>query len=72
MGDAPGGLTAARTHGALFFLIHPGYEEQSWERCYRQGIDWFFKHTFTGGYEATLMEKFEKLLPEKRPWKSRG
>ena len=69
MGDAPGDLAAARSNAALFFPINPGHEEQSWERFYREGIDRFFNHTYTGDYEASLIDEFEKLLPEKPPWK---
>ena len=69
VGDAPGDLAAARANGALFFPINPGYEEQSWERFYREGIDRFFNHSFAGAYEASLIDEFQKLLPEKPPWK---
>jgi phosphoglycolate phosphatase-like HAD superfamily hydrolase len=69
IGDAPGDLAAARANGTLFFPISPGYEEQSWERFYREGIDRFFNRTYTGGYEGSLIEEFEKLLPEVPLWK---
>jgi len=69
IGDAPGDLAAARANGALFFPITPGYEELSWERFYREGIERFFNQTYTGSYEASLIEEFEKLLPEVPPWK---
>lgn len=69
IGDAPVDLAAARANGALFFPINPGHEEQSWERFYREGIDHFFNKTYAGGYEVSLIEEFEKLLPEEPPWK---
>jgi len=69
IGDAPGDLAAARANGALFFPINPGYEEQSWERFCREGIERFFNKTYTVSYEASLIEEFEKLLPEVPPWK---
>jgi phosphoglycolate phosphatase-like HAD superfamily hydrolase len=69
VGDAPGDLSAARSNGALFFPVDPGHEEDSWERLLRQGIDRFFNHTYAGDYEASLIAEFEKLLPEKPPWK---
>jgi len=72
IGDALGDLAAARANGALFFPINPGHEEQSWERFYREGIERFFNQTYAGAYEASLMEEFEKLLPEKPPWKGGG
>jgi len=69
IGDAPGDLAAARANGALFFPINPGYEERSWERFYREGIERFFNKTYAVSYEASLIEEFEKLLPEVPPWK---
>jgi len=69
IGDAPGDLAAARANGALFFPINPGNEEQSWERFYREGIERFFNKTYAVSYEASLIEEFEKLLPEVPPWK---
>jgi phosphoglycolate phosphatase-like HAD superfamily hydrolase len=69
IGDAPGDLAAARANGALFFPVNPGQEEQSWERFFREACDRFFNHTYAGGYEASLVAEFEKLLPETPPWK---
>ena len=69
VGDAPGDLAAARANRALFFPVNPGHEEESWERFYREGIARFFAKTFAGDYEASLIAEFEKLLPEKPPWK---
>lgn len=69
IGDAPGDLAAARANSALFFPVNPGHEEESWERFYREGMDRFFNGTFAGDYEVSLITEFEKLLPEKPPWK---
>ncbi len=69
IGDAPGDLAAARANGALFFPVNPGHEDESWEQFYREAIDRFFDRTYAGGYEASLIAEFEKLLPEKPPWK---
>jgi phosphoglycolate phosphatase-like HAD superfamily hydrolase len=69
MGDAPGDLAAARANGALFFPINPGHEEASWERFFREGMDKFFGLAYAGDYETSLIAEFEKLLPEKPPWK---
>jgi phosphoglycolate phosphatase-like HAD superfamily hydrolase len=69
IGDAPGDLAAARANGALFFPINPGREDESWERLFREGIARFFNQTFAGDYEGALITEFEKLLPEKPPWK---
>jgi phosphoglycolate phosphatase-like HAD superfamily hydrolase len=69
VGDAPGDLSAARSNGALFFPVNPGHEEESWERLLREGIERFFNHTYAGNYEASLIAEFQKLLPEKPPWK---
>lgn len=69
LGDAPGDMAAARANGALFFPVNPGHEEESWERLHREGLTKFFNHTYTGDYETALIVEFEKLLPEKPPWK---
>lgn len=72
IGDAPGDLAAARANGALFFPVNPGHEEESWERLSREALAKFFNQTYAGDYEAALIAEFEKLLPEKPPWKSGG
>ena len=69
IGDAPGDLAAARANGALFFPINPGHEEESWERFFREGMEKFLSQRFAGDYEASLIAEFEKLLPERPPWK---
>jgi phosphoglycolate phosphatase-like HAD superfamily hydrolase len=69
IGDAPGDMKAARDNGALFFPINPGAEDQSWERFYQEGIDRFLAGTYTGDYEARLIQEFEALLPDTPPWK---
>ncbi len=69
IGDAPGDLAAARANGALFFPVNPGHEEESWERLNREAMARFFNHTYAGDYEAALIAEFERLLPEKPPWK---
>jgi len=69
IGDAPGDLAAARANGALFFPINPGHEEESWERFFREGMEKFLSQRFGGDYEASLIAEFEKLLPERPPWR---
>ncbi len=70
VGDAPGDLAAARANGAFFYPINPGHEEESWQRLYQEGIGRFFGGTYAGEYENSLIAEFQKLLPEKPPWKS--
>ena len=69
IGDAPGDMKAARDNHALFYPINPGYEDQSWERFYREGIGRFLAGTYAGDYEADLIKAFEALLPDTPPWK---
>jgi len=69
IGDAPGDMKAARDNQALFFPINPGYEDRSWERFYREGIERFLLGTYAGDYEAQLIKEFETLLPDTPPWK---
>jgi hypothetical protein len=44
-------------------------EEAPWERLHREGLSKFFGEIFAGDYEAGLIAEFDKLLPEKPPWK---
>jgi len=69
IGDALGDLKAARGAGALFYPINPGFEEESWDRLYREGIDKFLAGKYAGAYELELIEEFKRLLPEVPPWK---
>lgn len=69
IGDAPGDLKAAQTNNALFFPINPGYEEESWERFYEEGLDRFLNENYAGTYEYQLCDEFERLLPDIPPWK---
>jgi len=71
IGDAPGDMKAAKDNGALFYPINPGYEDMSWERFYREGIDRFLNGTYSGAYEDELVKEFEALLPDTPPWKKR-
>ena len=69
IGDAPGDHSAATAAGALFFPINPGAEEQSWQRLYAEGLDKFFSGTFSGTYQQTLLDEFNRYLPNDPPWK---
>jgi len=69
LGDAPGDLKAAKDNQALFFPINPGHEEESWERFYNEGMTVFFEERYAGDYEARLIADFQKLLPDRPPWK---
>jgi phosphoglycolate phosphatase-like HAD superfamily hydrolase len=69
IGDAPGDLAAARANGALFYPINPGHEDASWERFLNEAADRFFAGAYAGEYEASLIDEFDKLLPDKPPWK---
>ncbi|MCC6144427.1 MAG: HAD family hydrolase [Candidatus Hydrogenedentes bacterium] len=69
IGDAFGDMKAARDNDALFFPINPGDEDISWKRLYEEGLDRFFAGTFSGEYEQSLIDEFEKYLPDTPPWK---
>ena len=68
IGDAPGDMNAARANDALFYPINPGYEDESWQRFYGEGVHKFLAGEYKGAYEAQLVAEFEKLLPEEPPW----
>jgi len=68
IGDAPGDLKAARANGASFYPINPGAEEASWQRFYEEAYDRFIAGTYAGDYERSLIEEFDRYLPEHPPW----
>jgi phosphoglycolate phosphatase-like HAD superfamily hydrolase len=70
IGDAPGDMKAARGNGTLFFPVNPGFEEKSWQLFHDEAADRFRSGSYTAEYEARLVAEFDKLLPEKPPWKS--
>ncbi|HVJ82737.1 MAG TPA: HAD family hydrolase, partial [Planctomycetia bacterium] len=70
LGDAPGDLQAARANGVLFFPINPGAEDASWKRFYEEGLDRFFRGSYAGEYEASLVAEFDARLPASPPWKT--
>jgi phosphoglycolate phosphatase-like HAD superfamily hydrolase len=69
VGDAPGDMKAARENKALFFPVNPGHEEESWQRFHEEAIGKFLSEEYEGAYEKKLIEEFDKLLPDKPPWK---
>jgi phosphoglycolate phosphatase-like HAD superfamily hydrolase len=68
IGDAPGDHKAAKTNGALFYPIDPGYEERSWERFHNEALGRFFAGTYAGDYESGLIKEFDALLPDRPSW----
>jgi phosphoglycolate phosphatase-like HAD superfamily hydrolase len=70
IGDAKGDMDAAFNNEILFYPVIPGKEEESWERFYKESFDKFLKGTYSGHYENSLLEAFNKSLPETPPWKN--
>jgi phosphoglycolate phosphatase-like HAD superfamily hydrolase len=70
IGDAPGDYSAAKANQCLFFPINPGAEDASWQRLYQEGIDRFLQGRFAGDYQRTLLEEFDRYLPEKPPFRT--
>ena len=68
IGDAPGDYQAAVANNTLFFPINPGGEEASWQQFLAEGADRFLAGTFAGEYQQTLLDEFEKRLPERPTW----
>jgi len=68
IGDAYGDLQAAQSNAALFFPIHPGKEDVSWQDLQGDGLERFFAGAFAGEYQRCLLETFKSLLPENPPW----
>ena len=68
IGDAPGDLKAAQANKVLFFPIIPGREEESWAKLNAEGLDRFFNSTYAGAYQESLLQDFDKALPEFPSW----
>jgi phosphoglycolate phosphatase-like HAD superfamily hydrolase len=68
VGDAPGDLRAAKANGVFFFPVIPGSEEDSWSAFGTEAVVRFFDGTYAGEYEAELIARFERSLPEAPPW----
>jgi phosphoglycolate phosphatase-like HAD superfamily hydrolase len=69
LGDAPGDLKAAESHGILFYPILPGLEDESWERFHAEALPRFFAGEYTADYMAEQVARFRALLPSEPPWK---
>ncbi|MFA6714972.1 MAG: HAD hydrolase-like protein [Victivallales bacterium] len=68
IGDAPGDLKAAKANDALFFPIIPGCEDESWAKLNEEGLDRFFSGAYAGAYQESLLDDFDKALPEQPSW----
>jgi len=71
IGDAPGDLRAAKSSDALFYPIVPGEEEDAWSLFVDEALDFFFGGGYASAYERTLLERFDRVLPEAPPWEVR-
>jgi phosphoglycolate phosphatase-like HAD superfamily hydrolase len=68
VGDALGDLHAARSVGALFYPIVPGYENRSWEIFHDEIVDAFLNGRYNAEIEKEHVRKFEEALPRIAPW----
>jgi len=68
IGDAPGDFKAAQSVNALFYPVIPGKEDESWKRFHEEALDRFFSMTYEGAYQKSLLDEFQKYLPEKPAW----
>lgn len=62
IGDALSDLAAAQDHGILFYPITPGAESASWERFEAEALERFYKGTYAGEYESSLLSDFHEAL----------
>ncbi len=67
IGDAKGDLDAARNNDILFFPVIPGKEDVSWEKFLLEGLGKFLNGTYSGEYEAGLLDNFIRSLPSTLP-----
>lgn len=68
IGDAPGDLKAAKANNVLFFPVIPGREEESWAKLNEEGLDRFFSGAYAGAYQESLLDDFDRALPEQPNW----
>ena len=71
VGDAPGDLQAAESNGVLFYPIDPGFEDESWQRFFEEGLPKFLSEGYAGTYMDTQIDRFRRLLPSIPPWQLR-
>ncbi len=72
VGDAPGDLQAAEANGVLFYPIDPGFEDDSWQRFFEEGLPRFLAENYQGDYMSAQIARFQRLLPETPPWQQAG
>ncbi len=71
VGDAPGDLQAAESNGILFYPIDPGFEDESWQRFFEEGLPKFLSENYVGAYMTAQIARFQRLLPDTPPWQGR-
>jgi phosphoglycolate phosphatase-like HAD superfamily hydrolase len=69
VGDAPGDLQAAESNGILFYPIDPGFEDESWQRFFEEGLPRFLSQDYAGAYMNAQVTRFRQLLPDTPPWR---
>lgn len=72
VGDAPGDLRAAQANGAAFYPVVPGEEEAAWRLFVDETLSRFLAGTYRGRYEAELLDRFDRALPERPAWEVSG
>lgn len=68
IGDAPGDMKAAGENNVLFYPVIPGREVESWLKLKQEAFDRFLSGSYSGEYQAKLVDDFEKALPAEAPW----
>jgi phosphoglycolate phosphatase-like HAD superfamily hydrolase len=68
VGDAPGDLQTAESNGVLFYPIDPGFEDESWQRFFEEGLPRFLAENYAGAYMDAQIARFKELLPDTPPW----
>lgn len=64
MGDAIGDMDAASAVGAHFYPIIPKCENECWDKFTDEAFKMFIEGKYCGEYEKSIIESFEKGLPD--------
>lgn len=64
IGCGASALRAARSRGAFFYPILPGFESRCWQELAEEGLHKFLHGTFSGSYQQLLIARHNSVIKE--------